>query len=781
VINHLHDCGNAWLRTILVLLCLYPGLLLGQGGNGELRVQAEDPTGLGMQCSVEITSEGAQIHQVIQTNESGELIRRDLPFGVYVVRIRRSGFATYSRRVDIFSSIPIRLHIKLALETRKTHVVVRDSATLVNPEATGNVDRIGAETIAHASASVPGRSLIDLVGAQPGWVFEANGALHPRGSEYQTQFVIDGIPYTENRSPAFSPGMDAADVQSVSVITGDFPAEFGRKLGGVVEVTTKSQFQQGLHGEINVSGGSFDTAGADGAIGLVAGKNTLEFNGEGATTERYLDPPVLQNYTNQATTSAEQAQFDRQLTWRDHISFTVRHAQTGFQVPNEQVQETAGQRQDRGDYENLGTAGYEHIISENALLEVRFMSRDDSATLASNQFSTPLIASQHRDYRESYGKTTISIHHNIHDLKVGADIDYAPVHEQFAYRITDPTYFDPGTNPNFSFQGRASDREQSAFVQDLIHWDKWTVGAGGRYDHYNFLVNRSAVSPRLGVGWYWQSAGVNFHASYDRVFQTPAAENLILSSSAAVQSLSPQVLRLPVQPSTGNYWQAGLTKSIYGKAKVDVDYYRRSFQNYADDDLLLNSGVSFPIAFQKAQIYGIDSKLELPVWNRISGFISYSYMVGFGYTPVTGGLFLGTDVNAGLTSVSRFPVSQDQRNTLGARGIFQANRRLWLASGANYGSGLPTDFDGTLSNALQQYGQAIVDRVNFERGRVLPFLNVNASVGFDLHKSDTLKIDLEADGENLNNRINVIDFAGLFSGTGIGVPRSYGLRLRTTF
>lgn len=78
---------------------------------------------------------------------------------------------------------------------------------------------------------MPGRSLQDLVNSQPGWLYEGNAVLHPRGSEYQTQFVVDGVPLTDNRSPSFGPEIEADDADSMSIYTAGIPAEYGRKMG----------------------------------------------------------------------------------------------------------------------------------------------------------------------------------------------------------------------------------------------------------------------------------------------------------------------------------------------------------------------------------------------------------------------------------------------------------------------------------------------------------------------------------------------------------------------
>jgi hypothetical protein len=308
----------------------------------------------------------------------------------------------------------------------------------------------------------------------------------------------------------------------------------------------------------------------------------------------------------------------------------------------------------------------------------------------------------------------------------------------------------------------------------------WTVNAGIRWDHYQLLVNKNAVSPRIGVARYFKRADLVLHASYDRAFQTPFFENILLSSSAQVTILNPNFLRLPVQPSTGNYFQVGATKALFGKLKLDVNGFDRRMNNYSDDDQLLNTAISFPIAFAKANLYGAEAKLEIPHWGRLSGFVSYSYIVGAAYFPVTGGLFLGQDV-AGALGVGRFWDSQDQRNTVRARFRYQLTPRLWFATGGDYGSGLPVAFNGDEQTAIAEYGQQVVDRVNLAHGRVSPSLAISASLGAELLRTEKFNTHLQFDAENINNRLNVIDFAGLFSGNAIGPPRSYFVRLQVNF
>jgi hypothetical protein len=731
---------------------------------------------------VELVCEANDFRNTFMTDESGALIARRLPLGIYRAEVQPPGFAPASVEIEVRSAVPVHSVITLSLASVSTSVTVEAEPTLLDPRRVNSANEIGSTTIETRMTSLPGRSLQDLVNSQPGWLYEGNAVLHPRGAEYQTQFVVDGIPLTDNRSPGMGPEIEADDVDSMSVYTAGIPAEFGRKMGGVVEVNTLKNAQAGTHGEVDLSGGSFETAGASAQVQYARGKDTVGGSASGSMTSHYLNPVVPQNYTNRGTTGDFSVHYERQLSEHDRLGFIVRRALSHFQLPNEQLQQAAGQRQDGDNLEIMGIVSYQHVFSSNALGAVRGMVRDNSSDLTSNDASTPIMAFLHNNFREGYFNGTISVHHGRQEWKAGIESDSLFLHENFSDIITDPTRFDPGTPATFAFTGSRPDLEQSAYLQDLIRLGNWTVSAGLRWDHYQLLVNQNAVSPRLSVAHFFPAAGLVVHASYDRVFETPSAENILLASSPQVVSLSDQVLRLPVEPSHGNYFEVGGSKSVFSHARLDFSYYWRYSDNFADDDQILSTAVSFPIAFNKAVIYGAEGKIEIPNWGRFSGYASYSYMVGNVWLPVTGGLFLGDDAANALSELTgHLPVSQDQRHTVRLRLRYQMASRFWVAGSAEYGSGLPFEFTGTYQDALAQYGPAMVSRVDFDRGRVRPSLAVGASIGAELYKGDHFSTRLQADAANLNNRLNLIDFGGLFSGNAIAPPRSYSLRLQTNF
>lgn len=767
-------------------------LLFGQSNSGELRLKVTDPGGLAVRASVEVTSEANQYRRILSTDDQGALTLQRLPYGVYQLQINQPGFAKVLQAVDIHSSIPSEHLIQLRVFAQSESVTVSATNTLIDPDQAGSVNQIGSEILQTRLNSIPGRSLQDLVNSQPGWLYEGNAVLHPRGSEYQTQFVVDGIPLTDNRSPSFGPAIDADDVQSLGIYTAGFPAEYGRKMGGVIEVNTQQNPQPGLHGQLVLSGGSFDSAGAAAQGQYSWGTNTIGGSASGARTDHYLNPVVPENYTNTGTLGDFSGSYERELTPNDRLRFIVRHELSRYELPNEHIQQAAGQRQTADDIETMGIASYQHTFSSNAVADFRTMVRDNNIDFNSNPLSTPVEVFQHNYFREAYFRGTATINHGRHEFKFGFESDNMFLNENLRYHITDPDQFDDDTPINFSFLGNRPDLEQSFFVQDQIRLKNWTINAGIRWDHYQLLLNRHSVQPRVAISRYFPSADVIVHFSYDRIFQTPSFENILLSSSAAVDSIDPtSFLRLPVEPSEGNYYEAGLTKVFGGKLRLDANYYRRLVNNYADDDQIQNTGVSFPIAFKSGDVYGAEAKIEVPDWHRFSGFLSYSYMLGKASYPVTGGLFLGDDAQ-GIPLSGSFPISQDQRNTVRGRVRYQIHPRFWIAGGIQYDSGLPFEFqcdpDLTLQECIygpggpaQTYGPEVVSRVNFARGRVYPSFQVNASAGADVYKSDRAVVKFQVDGQNLTDVLDVIDFGGLFSGNAIGPSRSFAFRLTTSF
>lgn len=740
-----------------------------------MRIVVRDGSGLPLRATGELNSDSAGIHAAFRTAADGRYVARPLPFGSYQLSLTCRGFAPYQSVLELSSEVPLTLDITMVLAGVQTAVTVSDSATLLSPDAPRN--QVGSAAIEERRASAPGWGVLDLVRTQPGWLLEANGVLHPRGSEYQTQYVVDGLPAVDNRSPVYAPGLETEEIQSVTSLTAGYPAEYGRKLGGVVEVLSRVPDSAGWHGSADWEDGSYGMNGGDASVSYNAGPAYVSAFGQGGVTDRYLDPPSLNNYTNHGWNGSAGGRFEYDVSSRDRLRFQASTRRAAFLVPNTDSQQEAGQRQDRRALETGGQFAWTHILSPALVLTTRASVRDLGADFWSNPLATPILAAQNRGFREGYVSVSLAAHKGRHEMKAGTDLLASSVHEQFSYLITDPAAFDSETPASYQFQGRRRSREQSVFAQDEMRLGEFTVSAGLRWDLYRFLVRDQAWSPRLGVSWHSPRAGLVLRASYDRVFQTPAIENLLLASAPSSQHLTDASTGLPVPPSRGDFFEVGFSKTLGARFRLDGSYYWRRVRDFADDDVFLNSGVSFPVAFQKARIHGFEARLELPRWGRFSGLLSYSNMNGVSYLPVTGGLFL-EDGAAQLTASGGFPITQDQRNTAYGRVRYQVTPRIWLASAGWYGSGLPFEQD---SGNPEVTDPRILARVNQDRGRVRPSWSLDLQAGAEVVKRDRGSVAVQVDAQNVTDQFNVINFNGLFSGTALAPGRTLAVRIHTRF
>jgi outer membrane receptor for Fe3+-dicitrate len=389
-----------------------------------------------------------------------------------------------------------------------------------------------------------------------------------------------------------------------------------------------------------------------------------------------------------------------------------------------------------------------------------------------------------------------------HQLKFGGDAILSPVREFFSAAVTDPDFFEaddrgegqappPNSILNFTpknpflFSKGRNSLDYSFFAQDQWRLKNLTLSLGVRYDGYRFLIHDQAWSPRIGVAYFIPRTRTNLHFAYDRAFQTPTLENLLLTSSLEAQALSPlrdkgQQGGIPVPAGRADFYEAGFSQGFSSWLRVDGHVFRRNLRNFADDDVFFNTGVSFPIAMSRARVKGAELRAEISRWRGFSGFVSYSNLLGVAISPVTGGLFLGEDIGSLLQPNLRFPISQDQRNTLQSRIQFQPGAsRWWVAGGMRYESGLPVELgEGT---DLHQFAQAILDQVNFSRGRTKPRHLWDASGGLRLWGDEKRQATVQLDLLNLTNRFYLINFEGLLSGTALGLPRTTVVKLSFQF
>jgi outer membrane cobalamin receptor len=771
------------MRTVWIwALAALP--LAAQKGAGELWIEVADASGRSLEAEGELTGKASHWALSFRTDALGNCRIVGIPFGPYLLKLSRPGFESHQELVEIRSEVPVRRRITLGVAPVETVLVIRERETLVDPRAVATAYHLTPNEAGLQRAPQRSRDLIELVNTLPGWLLEANGVLHPRGSEYNTQYVVDGVPITDNRSPAFAPGLELEDLGAIRVLTGGYPAEYGRKLGGVIEVNPERNTARGLHGRASASTGSFSTQAAYASLQATGTKTAASLSAGAGLTERFLDPPSEENLSNRGSGAGLAGRLERDFTDASRLSLYGHRKQVSFLAPNEPPQEAAGQRQDRHNEETMAQAAYKHVLSPHLIADVRAMGRDYEARLWSNPFSTPMRAEAGRGFRELYGAASLSWQRGRHSAKAGGEVSRTRLNESLAFQVTGEDFFDEDVPDQFEFSERGTASETGLYAQELVTAGAVTVSLGLRWDRYRLRAPETAWSPRLGVGYWIGRAGLRLHAAYDRAFETPAIEGILVASSPLMRELTKESTGLPIRPSRSNFLQAGLAKSLWGRLRLEANLYRRRTHNFADDSLLLNTGYSFPITFAEADIGGAEARLELPAWRGVSGYVSYSHMRGTGRLPLTGGLFLERDTARLLAATDSFPITQDQRHTLRSRWRWEVSRRVWLAGGGAYDSGLPFEREETEiePEALRQrFSERILSRVDFSRGRVRPQFSLDASAGALLYASERARARLQADVWNLTGRLNVVNFSGLFSGTALARPRSAALRLSWEF
>src|SRR5215204_6364791 len=307
---------------------------------------------------------------------------------------------------------------------------------MLEPDRTSSDTDINQTLLERPVGAAPSRAIESIVASTPGFVTDDNGRMHPRGSESQVQYVVDGVPVTDNMSAIFSTSLDARTLRTVEVLTGGIPAEFGDKLAGVVNVNTRSGLEGPTQGSLSFSGGSFST----GEVGADFSTHTKRFgllaNLSATTSQRYLDPPSIDNFHNFGRTGKGFFRLDYQFDQNNSLRSVITFGGSNFYVPNRLVQEIAGQDQRQKLRDNSQNITYQHIFSPNTVGQVSLFHRGSHARLTSNPASTPVVAFQDRTLGNYGGLGSISLTRGNHNIKFGGQVTITPVDENFDFYPT---------------------------------------------------------------------------------------------------------------------------------------------------------------------------------------------------------------------------------------------------------------------------------------------------------------------------------------------------------
>jgi hypothetical protein len=319
---------------LFVLFCAVPSRAQT---SGTIEGVVKDPSGAAIPgAGVEITYPVSGYHRETTTGTDGEFRLTNIPFNPYHLVVMATGFASYAQDVDVRSAIPTSLHIGLSLGASSTTVTVEASgADLVETEPTPHpdVDRDLFDKLPLESASSSVSSLVTL--ASPGVVADSNGLFHGLGDHAENSFSVDGQPITDQQSKVFSNQIPADSIQSLEVISGAPPAEYGDKTSLVIKVTTRSGLgQKQPAGNITTSYGTFGSvnSGANLAFGDAKWGNFISANG--LNTGHFLDPPEFRVLHAKGNQQNGFDRFDLQPNTADSIHLNFCYTRSWFQQPN---------------------------------------------------------------------------------------------------------------------------------------------------------------------------------------------------------------------------------------------------------------------------------------------------------------------------------------------------------------------------------------------------------------------------------------------------------------
>ena len=295
-----------------------------------------DPTGAVVpNVTVEIHNPVSGFARIAVTDAAGRFSIPNVPFNPYHLSVNGQGFAAYSQDIDVRSVVPVNLNISLKVRTSESVTVEASGADLLENDSTfhTDLDKNLLDRIPLESASSSISSAVTL--ATPGIAADSNGLFHGLGDHAENSFSLDGQPITDQQSKVFSNQIPMDSVQSLEVISGAPPAEFGDKTSVVINVTTRSG--QGMttpHGSLTTSYGSFGTSSVGFNLGYGGQKWGNFISASGLNSGRFLDPSEFAVMHDKGNEENIFDRVDYQFSGADSLHLNLGLTRSWFQTPN---------------------------------------------------------------------------------------------------------------------------------------------------------------------------------------------------------------------------------------------------------------------------------------------------------------------------------------------------------------------------------------------------------------------------------------------------------------
>ncbi len=701
-------------------------------------------------ATVQVNNPRTGFEKKTKTDQNGAFRFYNIPQNSYHVQVTATGFHTHDEDVALHSAVPQELTIHLLLSGGTTEVTVEATGLNILDSAAYAHNDMDQSLIESLPSATPGSGLSDAITfGTPGVVADSNGFFHPLGDHAQVTFSVDGMPVSDQQSKQFSTQMPPNAIQSMSIITGAPPAEFGDKTSLVVNASTHSGLGQNTPtGTLTSEYGSFGTVSEELSL-AVGGTNWGSFTAaNGLRSGRFLDTPEFEPLHAAGNNENIFERLDFQPTPQDIIHLNLFAARNWFQIPNTYDQQALSQDQRQQVRTFSFAPGYQRTISASLLFTFNGWYRQDFVNYVPSAdviADTPGTIAQTRKLRSSGFKTDLAIVKSRHNIKLGTQFNQTGLSEDTRFGITSPALnpvcldlsgnavpgdavtspsgcaaagylpnasFLPGLLPYdltrggqmLAFRGRDTLNAGALYAQDQITLGNLTLSLGLRFDLYDGLTHARSLQPRTGFSYHLKPTATVLRGSYSRTMETPYNENLLLSSqtgsgglgSTAFGSYGTDTLKV----GTRNEFNTGLEQALGKRLLIDGDYSWKFTTNAYDFDTLFNTPIVFPISWHQSKIDGVSMRVST---TDIHGFTVYTVL---GHTrarffgPENGGLLFNSPL---ATGVFRIDHDQALEQTTHARYQFK-KKGPWLAFTWRYDSGMVAGSVGTLADALALTG-----------------------------------------------------------------------------
>ncbi|MBZ5521116.1 MAG: carboxypeptidase regulatory-like domain-containing protein [Acidobacteriia bacterium] len=834
------------------------------GNTGTIQGIVVDPSGAVVPgATVSVKNPVTGYSQEVKSGSDGTFRLTNLPPNPYRLAVRAGGFAGFTQDLTVRGALPVELTVKLAVKTSESTVTVEaGNQNVIEVDPTAHVDADRNQLEKSPMYGDPGGGLSQAIAISTGGVAaDGNGFFHPLGDHAQATFLIDNQPISDQQSKTFSTQLPMSAVQSMEIDTGFANAEFGDKTSLIAQITTRSGLgAKRVFGNVIGTYGTFGTA--TGSVGLGWGNDKFgNFMAlDGVRSGHFLDTPELLPIHDIGNNQSVFNRTDYQITPRDILHLNLFAARNWTQIPNSLDQLTQDQRQRVVTWSVA--PGYQHTFGGSALLSVNPYAREDQFHYyaSGNPFDdTPSTQAQQRRLLNYGVKADFSKLKGRHNLKFGIDVKQTRLLESFSFGVTDPAFnavcldangnpitdpsvldpactgpgqqvnpgFSPGLLPfdlsrggtQFQFSAHHNINQYAFYAQDGITAGNFLVNVGVRADIYHGLVSRSQPEPRVGIAYHIKKTGTVLRVSYARTYETPFNENLLLSNGTGVGGFAQSVFGASaaraLEPGFRNQFNTGLQQGIGKWLLVDVDYFWKYTHNAYDFSVLLNSTITFPIAWHNSKLDGVTGRVSTTNIHGFQAYYTFGHTRARYFPPETGGL-----ISVQPPAVFRIDHDQVFQNTLNLRyerpknaeyidfiwrfdsglvvsGVPDVAAALALTPNQQVDIGLacngvratvanpfnPTTLCNLGTSTLMVLPQTGTEDDDHNPNRVKPRNVLNLGVGTDnlFHKEGNRRFVAALQVVNLTNKVALYNFLSTFSGTHFLPPRTVVGRFGFTF